>query len=183
VRGRPGLRYTCGRTRNFTHRAAPSAGKRASRLIATFLTTFAVCLLSSVVPVVNAEIYLLAASAIAPPRLVPALIIGAALAQMVGKSLLYYGGRGALRLPSVRLRRMVESVQQRYQTGTAAPALGGTVVLASAGVGLPPFYVVSIACGIFRVPYPHFLLLGLVGMLARFTVVVLAPQVAKVIAG
>ena len=162
---------------------APRRPEKPRPLIATFLTTFAFCLLGSVIPVFNTEIYLLAASAIAPPQLVPALIVGAALSQMLGKSLLYYGGRGALNLPIKRLRTMVESVQRRYEQGAAAPALGGTVVLASAGVGLPPFYVVSVACGIFRVPFLQFLLIGLIGMLARYTVVVMAPQLARAIGG
>jgi membrane protein YqaA with SNARE-associated domain len=148
-------------------------------LLLTFLTTFGVCVLSAIVPIVNAELYLIGASSISPPHAVPALIVGAALGQMVGKSLLYYGGRGALRLPSARLRRMVEAVQLRYATGGAAPALGGTVILASSTVGLPPFYVTSVACGIFRIPYAQFFLLGLLGMLVRFSVVVLAPQFVK----
>jgi membrane protein YqaA with SNARE-associated domain len=148
-------------------------------LLLTFLTTFGVCVLSAVVPVVNAEIYLIGASALSPPHAVPAIVTGAALGQMVGKSLLYYAGRGALHLPSARLRALVEGVQRRYASGGAAPALGGTVLLASAGVGLPPFYVVSVACGIFRIPFIQFFLIGLVGMLARFSVIVLAPQLLK----
>jgi membrane protein YqaA with SNARE-associated domain len=53
------------------------------------------------------------------------------------------------------------------------------VLLASAGAGLPPFYIVSVACGIFRIPFAQFFVVGLIGMLARFSVVVIAPQVVK----
>jgi membrane protein YqaA with SNARE-associated domain len=148
-------------------------------LLVTFLTTFGYCIVSAIVPVANAELYLIGVSALSPPHAAPFIIVGAALGQMVGKSLLYYGGRGALHLPSARLRRMVESVQQRYAAGGSAPALGATVVLASAGVGIPPFYVISVACGIFRVPYAQFFVLGLLGMLARFSVIVIAPQFVK----
>jgi membrane protein YqaA with SNARE-associated domain len=154
--------------------------ERRHRLLATFLGTFGYCFLSALIPVLNAEIYLLGASALVPPALAPVLIVSAALGQMVGKSLLYFAGRGALKLPAGRLRTMVDGVHRKYdQGGAAAPALGATVVLVSAGTGIPPFYVVTVACGIFRVPFVNFLLLGFVGMLGRFSVVVLAPQLIK----
>jgi membrane protein YqaA with SNARE-associated domain len=146
----------------------------------TSLTTFGVCLLSAVVPFVNAELYLLGASALAPRGLVVPLVVAAALGQMAGKALMYWAGVGALELPGERLRRMVASVKARYPAdGTGGAALGGGVILLSASVGLPPFYVVSIACGLLRIPFARFFLLGLVGRLARFGVIVLAPQAVK----
>jgi len=149
-------------------------------LIATVLGTFGFCLLSSVLPFLSAELYLLAASALVPPSVAPFLILAAAIGQMLGKSVLYFAGRGALELRPGRLRSMVDSVRQRYeQKGAAAPALGATMVLASAGTGVPPFFVVTVACGMFRVPYPTFLVLGMIGISARFSVVVLAPQLFK----
>ncbi|HEU4630253.1 MAG TPA: VTT domain-containing protein [Gemmatimonadaceae bacterium] len=149
-------------------------------VIEAFLATLGVCLLSAVVPFVNAELYLLAAASVASSRLAPALVVAAALGQMLGKSLMYYAGRGALRLPSERLRRMVATVERRYrEEGAAGAAVGSTVILASAGLGLPPFYVVSIACGILRIPFAQFFVLGLLGRLARFGVIVLGPQLAR----
>lgn len=149
-------------------------------MLATVLATFGFCLLSAVLPFLSAELYLLAASALVTPAVAPLLILSAALGQMIGKSVLYFAGRGALELRPGRLRTMVDSVRQRYdQGGAAAPALGATMVLASAGTGVPPFYVVTVACGIFRVPFLSFLVLGMIGMIARFSVVVLAPQLFK----
>ena len=154
--------------------------RKAFRLLATILGTFGFCLLSAVLPFLSAELYLLAASALVPPAMAPLLILAAALGQMLGKSVLYFAGRGALELRPGRLRTMVDSVRAKYEKGgAAAPALGATMVLASAGTGVPPFYVVTIACGIFKVPFPSFLLLGLIGMIGRFSVVVLGPQVIK----
>ena len=145
-----------------------------------FLTTFGVCAFSAVVPLVNAEIYLLAASALAPRELALPLIIAAATGQMLGKSLMYFAGVGALRLPSERLRRTVARVEARYRAaGTGGASLGGGIILLSAVVGLPPFYIVSIACGLFRIPFAQFFLLGLLGRLVRFAVIVLAPQAYK----
>ena len=148
--------------------------------ILAFLTTFGVCAFSAVVPLVNAELYLLAASAMAPPELVIPLIVAAATGQMAGKSLMYLAGVGALQLPSARLRRVVARVEERYRGAKAGGAtLGGGIILLSAVAGLPPFYVVSIACGLLRIPFLQFLTLGMLGRLVRFTVIVLAPQMLK----
>src|SRR5688500_4192417 len=145
-----------------------------------FLTTFGVCALSAVIPLVNAEIYLLGASALAPRELAIPLIVAAATGQMLGKSVMYFAGVGALRLPSERLRRMVARVDERYRTaGKGGATLGGGIILLSAIVGLPPFYVVSIACGLFRIPFVQFLVLGTIGRLIRFALIVLAPQAWK----
>ena len=145
-----------------------------------FLTTFGVCALSAVVPIVNSEIYLLAASAMAPRELAIPLVLAAASGQMLGKSIMYFAGVGALRLPSERLRRMVGQVEARYQAaGRGGATLGGGIILLSAVVGLPPFYVVSIACGLFRIPFAQFFVLGLIGRLVRFGVIVFAPQAWK----
>ena len=149
-------------------------------MLVAFLTTFGVCALSAVVPIVNAEIYLLGASALAPRELAIPLIVAAATGQMLGKSVMYFAGVGALRLPSVRLRRMVAKVEERYRTaGKGGATLGGGIILLSAVVGLPPFYVVSIACGLFRIPFMQFLVLGTIGRLIRFAVIVLVPQAYK----
>jgi membrane protein YqaA with SNARE-associated domain len=151
-------------------------------LLAAFVTTFGYCILSALIPVLNSEIYVLAAAAVAP-QAAPAVVIGAALGQMVGKSALYLAGSGSVLLPGQRLRKMVDAVREKYQHGAAAPALGGSVLLASAVVGLPPFYIVSVACGIFRIPYLHFFVIGLVGMLVRYGVLVLAPQLVRAVTG
>jgi membrane protein YqaA with SNARE-associated domain len=146
----------------------------------TFLTTFAVCLVSAVIPIVNAELYLLGASALAPRAFVPALIIAAALGQMIGKGVMYYAGRGALTIRWARLQRLVASVEERYRrTGADRSALGGSVIFLSAAVGFPPLYVVSIACGMFRVPFALFFTVGVIGRLVRFGAIVLLPQLFK----
>ena len=148
--------------------------------VAAFLTTFGVCALSAVVPFVNAELYLVAASAVSPPDMVGWLIAAAALGQMAGKSLMYYAGVGALVLPSERLRRMVTQVQHKYRgAGAGGATLGGGIIMLSASVGLPPFYVVSIACGLLRIPFMQFFAIGLLGRLVRFGLIVLGPQLVK----
>jgi membrane protein YqaA with SNARE-associated domain len=146
----------------------------------TFLATFGVCLVSAIVPVVNAELYLLAASALAPRGFAVSLVLAASLGQMAGKVAMYYAGRGALRIRWQRLQRMVAAVEERYRRGPAdKQSVGGLVIFASSAVGIPPLYVVSIAAGMFRVPLPLFFFVGLAGRIVRFGLIVLVPQLFK----
>ncbi|MDQ3698002.1 MAG: VTT domain-containing protein [Gemmatimonadota bacterium] len=143
--------------------------------LTTLLATFAWCVASAVVPVINSELYLLAVAAAVPRALAVPLIVAATLGQMVGKSLMYFAGRGVLRLPGGRMKRIVGEVDRRYQ-GHAG--LGAGIILLSASLGFPPFYIVAVACGLVRVPFARFLLLGAIGRFARFAAVVLGGQLA-----
>lgn len=154
----------------------PALEGGATATVALLVSTFGVCLLGGVVPVVNVELYLIAAAAVSPGRLALPLILLATSGQMVAKSLLYLAGRGIGRLPvglpGDRMRTAVERMRSR-------PAIGQLALLGSAVTGLPPFYAVSIACGALRVSYPRFLLLGSCGRFLRFSAVVLAPQAVR----
>ena len=141
-----------------------------------WLTTFAYSVLSALVPVFNAEAYLIAASALSPPGLVGVILVAGTLGQMVGKVALYHVGRGALRLPGERIQR---ALQKAEDTMSKRPGMESTVLFASASLGLPPFYLTTLASGLMRFPLPRFILLGLVGRLLRNAVVVLAPQLIK----
>ena len=72
------------------------------KLLAVWLTTFAVCAISGPLPVVHSELYLIGAAAVSPKSWVWALITAAVLGQLVGKSFLYFVGRGAIRIRSER---------------------------------------------------------------------------------
>lgn len=142
----------------------------------TVVATFAFCVVSGIVPFASAELYLLSASALLPRGVAPWLVVAAASGQMVGKTVMYFAGRGALRLPGERLRRTIAEVQRRFGS---RQALGDTLLLTSASLGLPPFYLVSIASGMLRVPLVRFLVLGLSGRLVRFAAIVLFPQLGR----
>ena len=49
------------------------------------------------------------------------------------------------------------------------------VLAASAAVGLPPFYLISILAAVFRIPLRNFVAIGLIGRLLHFTVVMVIP--------
>jgi membrane protein YqaA with SNARE-associated domain len=146
--------------------------------------TFAWCFLSAIVPVVNAEVYLVGvAVASSSPRWY--LALAAAAGQVLGKVLFYLVGRGVLDLPRLRGRgtatgrwtRRLQTAQDwagRHAWGPAA--LTG----ASAVVGLPPFAVVSLLAGTLRMRWWVFVLVGLGGRYLRFLLVLLAPGLLPV---
>ncbi len=145
-------------------------------LLAAFVTTFAVCIAGSIVPLINTEIYLVSAVALSPPAYVVPLVIAASVGQMVGKVVMYYAGRGVLKLPSERVRTRMVAMQARIQ---ARPRAGAAVLFTSATVGLPPLYVVAIACGAARMNLVSFIVLGTVGRLIHFAAVAAIPQLVE----
>lgn len=136
--------------------------------------TAAVCAVSSLVPLVNSEVFLLVVATAASPAQLPALAVSAACGQMVGKAVLYGSGRGVLpgnMAESSRLGRWKE----RLSDGRHAEA----IVLASAVTGVPPFYVVSVLAGALRWSFARFLAAGLLGRLLRFGALMTLPYVLK----
>jgi membrane protein YqaA with SNARE-associated domain len=149
-------------------------------LLAAWLTTFAVCFVGSIFPVVNTEIYLVGAVALSPPSYVAPLVVAAALGQMVGKVVMYHAGAGLLRIPSERVRSRMMAMQARFE---ARPRAGALVLFASATVGLPPLYVVAIACGAVRMNLLAFFVIGTVGRLVHFAAVAAIPELVRVFMG
>ncbi len=138
--------------------------------------TFVACAAGAVVPVFNSEVYLLAVGAIASPAQLPLLATLAATGQMAGKSLLYLGGRGALRWP-VR-SPAVDGWRERLRAGGRA---GSLLLLASAVTGVPPFYALSVAAGAVSWSFPRFLATGTAGRLLRFGALLALPSLARAV--
>ncbi len=138
--------------------------------------TLAACFAGAIVPVVNAELYVLSLGAVAPPALLPPLVLAATLAHMAGKAVLYCAGRAADRLPPGRLARRVAAARARLE-GRAR--LGGALVFASAAVGVPPFYAVAVVSGALRYDFRRFVVLGFAGRLLRFAALIALPAAAR----
>jgi len=77
------------------------------------LVTFAVGFVSGLVPVLNIEVYLLAAGVFVPRRLLAVVVAGAVAGHMCAKTLLYLAGRGILRLPLRRVEGRVDQLRER----------------------------------------------------------------------
>jgi membrane protein YqaA with SNARE-associated domain len=144
-------------------------------LLILCLTSFAVCGAGALIPVLNTEVYLIGASALVPRPFWAALVVSGTVGAMAGKLVLYYAGRGVVRLPSGRMQRGVAGMQARME---ARPGVGKLLYVASATAGLPPFYLTSIAAGAVEMNLAFFLVAGFLGRLLRFAAVVALPHLA-----
>jgi membrane protein YqaA with SNARE-associated domain len=137
-----------------------------------FFVALSGALVSSLVPVVNAEL-LLMGLALAAPAAAPLLVVVMAAGQMVGKSALFLGG-GRL------TRSALEGRLSRWRLDGRTRRAGAPLIGMSAFTGLPPFYLVSVAAPALGVPFRTFLVMGLAGRLLRFAfLVALPPLVAQ----
>ena len=144
--------------------------------LVTWLTTLGVCVVSAIFPFVNAEIYLLSVVALSPESLALPLALAATIGQMIGKVLMYTAARSGARLPGEWMNRKLAKAEAwlREREG-----IGGIALLSSATTGIPPFYAVTVACGLVRFRFLHFFAVGFLGRLVRFSAVVLLPQLVK----
>ena len=145
--------------------------------------TLGVCLISALVPVVNAELYLVVLVTEQPQLAWWLVGLAAAISQMAGKLVFYYAGRGSLRLPA-RLRRSADPDRRRrwstwmtrfQQTCRTRPVWTAGVLLVAATVGLPPLAATSFVAGMARVSLATFAVTGLVGRFVRFSTVAAVP--------
>ena len=134
-------------------------------LIATFFFSFA----SALLPILNAEIFVAGVAQKYPIMLV-ALI--AAAGQMVGKTLWYYAGAHAEKLPYIHKKMQqpkFEASLDKWRTQTEGrKAYTGLILFASASAGFPPYAVIAALAGVLRVNFTLFLLTGFVGRFLRF---------------
>jgi membrane protein YqaA with SNARE-associated domain len=146
------------------------------KLLMAFLSTLAVCAISGPLPVIHSEIYVFTVSTLSPPSWMWWLVLAAVIGQMLGKSLLYFVGRGAIKIRNERFQRMVANARTRMQ---ANPRTGGAILFTSATLGLPPMYPTTIACGAAHMNFGLFLLLTGAGRFLHYAIVVSVPQLAK----
>ena len=124
--------------------------------------------ISGLVPIVNGEVVVAGAVLAATPDATLPVLMACAAGQMLAKTLLYVLARWSPeRLPQ-RARATLARARE-IRLGRRSASL---VVLASAGIGLPPFYVVSLAAGALRVPPALFVIAGTSGIVARYAVIV-----------
>jgi membrane protein YqaA with SNARE-associated domain len=133
--------------------------------------TFAVSIIAGLVPLVNAEVFLvgLVRLAVARSSQLPAIVIAAAAGQMVAKIGLYHAGRGMLELPRGRHQAKIAKVRAKLEQWKTKPYL---VYGASSVLGLPPFYLTVLAAGAMKIRLQAFLVIGLGGRLVRFAILV-----------
>jgi membrane protein YqaA with SNARE-associated domain len=134
-------------------------------------STFLVCFLSGFIPLINAELFLLAAALIFSKNyeFFIFLALMATAGQMLGKTLLYYSFFYA---PIKKIEK-IKATMNRW--GKKKDLL----LFFSAFAGFPPFYFVSIAAGIIHYPFIRFFALGFIGRLLRFWILLEFPILFK----
>ena len=133
-------------------------------------------LVSGLVPVVNSELYLLAVSTIATrPALFPIAVLTAP-GQMLGKTILFYAGRGVIKIPTRKYEAKMEAVKQKFERWQNKTDL---LIFISAFAGVPPLYVVSVVGGAINVNFARFFVVGMIGRVVRFAAVVFFPELVR----
>jgi membrane protein YqaA with SNARE-associated domain len=138
-----------------------------------YLWCFALSIVSALVPWVNGEVILLSFSALAHSPLERALLVlSTSAGQMTGKCILYWAAKGVIPLGSGRVKETVTKWKGRFEQ---SPSKLLSLVFVSSAVGIPPFYVITILAGVFRVRFGPFFTVGACGRLVRFGVIAFVP--------
>jgi len=136
-------------------------------------------LVSALVPWVNAEALLVSGLAVIElPGSASLLVVGVTAGQMTGKSVIYWVFRAGGRVPQGRLAERLARWRERW---TTRPVRTRLLMFVSAVVGIPPFYVVSVAAGACMVAFADFLVIGLAGRLIHFAFVAQLPHLWRAI--
>jgi membrane protein YqaA with SNARE-associated domain len=142
---------------------------------ALYAATFGFAFVSGVIPfVLNIELYLLAVGAFTDASAV-AVVGLAAAGQTAAKLVLYLVGKGALNLTWVKK----SAASKAAGAFAKRPRSGLGVVAASAAIGVPPLYAVSLVAGTLRLPVVAFTLIIFAGMVLRLSAIYLAPGLFK----
>jgi membrane protein YqaA with SNARE-associated domain len=123
--------------------------------------------ISGLVPIINGEVVVAGVALAAAPDARLPLVAACVAGQMLAKICLY----GLARFSPARL-----PLRARQTLARAGEVLGrrsaALVVLTSACIGLPPFYVATLAAGALRVSPVLFVIAGTAGTVARYAVIV-----------
>ncbi len=149
------------------------------------LTSVGFGVVSAVVPVVNAEAYVVGSQMTAVAGAVP-IAVGIGIGQMVGKLILFLSVRQGKELPFIRHRRAearrepVSPARVRLRAAVVRllelvgqKRWGLPIVLLAAVVGMPPLYAVALLAGATTMRVLWFASAVLVGRVIRFVLLAL----------
>ncbi len=138
-----------------------------------YLWCFVLSIVSALVPWVNGEVILLSLTALARcPAERAFLVLSASAGQMAGKCVLYWAGKGVIPLRSGRISKAMSAWKDKFEK---SPKKMLSLVFVSSALGIPPFFVVTILAGAFRVRFAPFFTVGACGRLVRFGAVAFVP--------
>ena len=141
--------------------------------VGLYAASFIVGFVSGILFFVNIELYLVVVSPlVSRPALAPVALYAAA-GHMAAKVLFFYTGRGALNMPLGRWKDKIEQVKRKVDDWSDRLDL---LVFLSSFLGVPPFYPICILAGGTRLGVVRFTVVGLVGRVIRFLIVIYFPQ-------
>jgi membrane protein YqaA with SNARE-associated domain len=148
-----------------------------------WLTSVAFGVVSAIVPVVNAEVYVLVSQVSAVAGVVP-VAVGVGVGQTIGKCLLFVGVRRGRQFRFVREHRAKVRTEPRGRVRQAwhdgiqfllrlvgTKRWGLPITLLAAVVGFPPLYAVALLAGATTMKLRYFASAVLVGRVTRFLLV------------
>ncbi len=136
-------------------------------VVSVFLSGF----VSGIWPLVNAELLVAGGVLAVPGPLRFPVVVACSLGQMASKTALYAGARWLPQYLPARARASVRRATARWAPGASTETL---MLFSSASVGLPPFYLVSLASGVLGTSILRFVSIGLLGRTLRFAFVAAA---------
>lgn len=142
-----------------------------------YLATLIVGVLSGLVPVINGELFLIGAIKLLADDLPGAIVVAVlmALGQMIAKIILYHAALKTTELGRGKLADKLRAARERIEKWRSKPL---AVLAASASLGLPPFYLVTLAAGVLQIRFVTFLWIGIVGRVVRFVAIALLVHLA-----
>ncbi len=141
--------------------------------VGVYAGSFVVGFVSGLVPIINAELFLIAVSPIAARHSLLPIALLAALGQMAAKTIIFYAGRGVIRINTAKIEGRIEAVQKKFKEWENKVDV---LILLSAIIGLPPLYLVAFVAGALKLHFLRFLAAGITGRSIRFAVIVYSPQ-------
>jgi membrane protein YqaA with SNARE-associated domain len=138
--------------------------------VGIFGAAFVIGLVSSVIPVISAELFVATVVIATTQEPTRVIVLGTivAVGQIAAKVPMYYGARGATRLahpaPDGRLSRARRWIDRWRGSPVALTFVSGLT-------GVPPFYAVALLAGMLELPFGGFLAVGLVGRIIRFVTI------------
>ena len=135
---------------------------------------FALSIVSALVPWVNGEVILLSLTALAHNHWARICSFYRQVESDGGKCVLYWAGKGVIPLKSNRVKETVSAWKGRFEQ---SPSKLLSLVFVSSAVGIPPFYVITLLAGVFRVRFGPFFAVGACGRLVRFAVLAFVPWI------
>ena len=131
---------------------------------------FLVSLVAGLFPIASIELVLIGIAAWKHPswQLLTLLVLIASVGHQIAKTITYFAGEGALKLPKGRTKALIDKAQKHIDRWNKRPWL---IMCLSATVGLPPLVVVALVAGpMMHIKYLPFTIICFVGRFGRFMV-------------